>query len=349
MRLRNQTTSKAVVFVVTALLLSNCAGKKGEDKTEVANSKSDKAAPAPQPEEMDLSTNLRTAVSSNSNNPLSGFAVSRSKAEESVQKLEAAVRDKNAHDQGNFLGLMTAQRLAGMSTEKVIATGKRLAELEMKKNVERELPDAGKLEIALTAIRANQFGMAEHFIGMLLKSKNARIRAGAYNAEGIMAMHDGRLPEAMVAWNEALKLVNDYQPALFNAGFVALKHGDYKTAKQMLGGLQENWFAASGLIVAERLSGDSGKASSLCDRVLGKEPHYKVGLYNCGLLEFQNVKNYDKAKSYLNRAVKEKGGKGDFDERAYKFISKMEIEKSAPKKPDAASPPAAKPAAEGKK
>src|SRR6185437_9766343 len=124
------------------------------------------------------------------------------------------------------------------------------------------------------------------------------------NAMGVIALHDDRVPEAVLYFKEALKAVSNYKPALLNLGFAALKGGDLGAAKSALGGMQNDWFVQYGLITVARLEGNEGNANDLCESVLKKQPGHGGALFNCGLFEYQNKHNIAKAKEYLNRAGK---------------------------------------------
>ncbi len=355
MKLSRQSSLVIAITAGWLAVTSGCmSSKNGDRKSTAGDSAADGEVTASSSggssDELDLSNTLRTVPLSNSNNSLTPGSVNRARAEEAAQKLEAAAKNDGGRDRANLIGLMAAQRMAGMGLNQVMATARKLMEVELKANINRDLPEIAKLEIVLTSIRTNRLAMAEHYLGDLLKSKNAKVRAAALTAQGMIAQSDGRTPEAISAWQEALKVVPEYPPAALNVGFAALRAGDVKTAKQTLGGLQENWFAVSGLIIAERLSGENAKAGQLCDRLLGQRPRYKPALYNCALLEFQANKNYDKAKSLLDRFQRAPGSKGEFEEKAYRLMSRIDVERGQKASQDAAKKdaPAEKPADQGR-
>ena len=343
MKIIPQYRVRALLSVFLMSCFVSCATTDGDsdkkDSSRSSDSKSSSNQRDATPEELDLSNSLRAVTHSLSNNSLTPVVFNKIKAEDAVRKLESTVKSEGGKDRSNIVGLMAAQRLAGLSIGNIVSTARRLIEIEVKVNVDREIPEVAKLELALAAMRQQQFGFAEHFLDDLLRSKQARIRASALTAQGVMALSDDRIPEAVSLWQEALKVVPDFQPAQFNLGYIALRSGDARTAIQMLGNMQDQWFAMSALVSAERLAGDTAKASSFCEKLMSQKPNYKPALYNCALNEFQNAKNLDKAKAILEKMVKNRGGRADYDDRAFKLISRIDMEKAqVPVKPAATEP-----------
>jgi hypothetical protein len=159
-----------------------------------------------------------------------------------------------------------------------------------------------------------------------MSSRNDKTKAAALTARGMIAMIDGRLPEAVALWNDAINLRKDYEPARLNIGFTALRFGDYKTAKAMLAGMPDDFFISTGLIQAERLADNPKEAAQLCASVLEKKKNYKPALFSCALNEYQGLGNLAKARADLEEIAKTEGGPAAIDERAYLVIGKLEKE-----------------------
>lgn len=275
-----------------------------------------------------------TLTNSLSNNPLTSQTVSDGKAENESN------RYSSGKDKRTLEGRISADRLARKGPGQVLATAKKLAELEMDKGAGKTVDADVKLEIALAALQARNFALAEYYLQELTdKGVPARVKAGAYNAMGVVALKDDRIPEAVLYFKEALKASGNYRPALLNLGFAALRGGDLSTAKKALGDMQGDWFVKYGLISVARMEGNEGRADELCDDVLKKEPGHKAALFNCGLFEFQNKRNFSKAKDLLNRAGKAKGGEPGWDEKAFQVLGQVQDAESTAK----ASAPAKKP------
>jgi tetratricopeptide (TPR) repeat protein len=209
-----------------------------------------------------------------------------------------------------------------------MVNAKAIADLEMAKNVDRDIPEIVQLELGLVGLQTGRLAFAEYWLDRLLKSKSATMRASAINAKGVMAIRMDRIPEAMVLFKEALGVSNDYRPALLNIGFLALQGGDVTTAKRALAGMQDDWYVESGLISVLRLEGESEKAESLCDRVLSKRPRHKPTLINCGINSWQGRRDYKKARDYLNKALAVAGGAAIWDEKTGRLLGAIDSEEA---------------------
>lgn len=274
-------------------------------------------------------SNRTTMVNSLSNNSLTSYTVSDGKAEGLAAKF-AGGKDKKSLE-----SKISAERLARKSVSQVMADAKKLAELEMEKSAGRSISEDVKLEVALAAIGSKNYSLAEYYLQDLTSSKDAKARAGAYNALGVIALKDDRVPEAVLYFKEALKANGNYKPALLNLGFVALKGGDTAVAKKALDSMQSDWFVQYGMITVARLEGNESKASEACDRVLKQEAGHKPALFNCALLEYQNKKNLDKAKDLVGKASKAKGGESGWDSRVNDLSNRIDFDLAEGKSKDA--------------
>lgn len=274
------------------------------------------------------SSNRVTVTNSYSNNPLTSQTINSNKAASLAQKFDGK-------DERTLEGRVSAARLARKGLGEVMGAAKKLAEAEMEKGAARTISDDVKLELALAALDSKNFALAEYYLQVLTDSRDAKVRAGAFNAMGVVALRDDRVPEAVLYFRQALKAVGNYRPALLNLGFTALMGGDLKTAKQTLSDMSSDWFVQSALISIERIEGDTGKAGELCDRVLSKESGHKAALFNCGLLEFQNKKNYNKAKELFAKSSKSRGGEPGWDNKANAMLADVSREEQREKQAEA--------------
>lgn len=270
-----------------------------------------------------------------SNNKLTSRTVKRAKALSWGRKLEPGLRKAGFKDRRKMEGWLIAEALGGAGSSEVQGIGRRLAGLEMRKNISRSVSEEARLGIVISAVHNRNFSLAEHFLIDLTRSKKAQVRAAAFTLEGIIAQKDGRLPEAVQAWKDALKARSNYRPALLNIGFSALKYGDYRTARKMLGSMQNDWFALYGLVIAERLAGKSARADSICNRLRAQKPTYKPGLYSCALNQYHGKGNLEKARTMLKALTKVKSGPSVIDELAYRTIAALDkdLRKRRSKKP----------------
>ncbi|RZA23439.1 MAG: hypothetical protein EOP10_12760, partial [Proteobacteria bacterium] len=313
-----------------AALLSACAttgSKKGGGGGESSSDKSgdgedkddDKGS-----DESFVSANFQTFTYSLTNNNLTSFTVNTGKAKGQAEDLESKLKNPTIKDRKEMIALMAAKRLAGEGVVPVFQVAKRLMVVEMKENIKKNMPEVAMLELALASIQSKQIPMAEHWIGKLQASKNPKTKAAAFTAQGMIALLDNRLPEAVSYWNEALKVKNDYEPARLNIAFSALRFGDYKTAKAMFDGVRQDWFVQTGMMQTERLSDNAQGASELCKSILEKKGNYKPALFSCALNEYQGLGNLAKARTDLEKVARSSGGPSAIDEKALWILGKIE-------------------------
>ena len=267
-----------------------------------------------------------TLTTSLANNPLTSQTIAPAKAESEL------ARFRNGKGELALQGVISTERLARKNPGEILGSAKKLAELQMEKGASRTIGPEVKLEIALGALQAKNFALAEFFLQELTESKVAHVKAGAYNAMGVVALRDDRIPEAVLYFREALKAVPGYKPSLLNLGFAALKGGEIAMAKQLLSKIENDWFVSYGMISIQRLDGDVGGALENCDRVLKKQPEHSAALFNCGLVEYQNKHNLAKAKEYLTRAGRAKLTSEGWNEKAFLLISQIDAEEATAKR-----------------
>ncbi|MGE0173465.1 MAG: hypothetical protein AB7T49_11780 [Oligoflexales bacterium] len=338
------------IFILLGLVWA-CSSHENKQPSEVVSADGSESAEESSGKEdkqddnssLDLSDDYRPFYFSEGNNAFTSKTVNKKIAKGLVNDLEDNVKKATAKDTAEVAGFITVQVLADESLDAVIRSVKKLIDLEMRKDVAREIPDIAKLQLVLAAINAKNFALAEYYLPDLLTSKNKWIKAAAMNADAFIALEDDRLPEAIATWNSVLKTDSENEAARLNIGFFSLKYGDYATAIQMLGPMEEDWFALYGLLVAERLAGNTTKVAALCEELEDKKKDYKPAMMSCALNAYQGEKKHDKAIALLNTLVKAEPSIPQLDEKAYKLISDIEENKQAKKvekKPS--SPPAEK-------
>lgn len=305
---------------------SGGGGKSEKEIEETTSAKDEDVKQDQEKDEVTISGSLRTFTLSVSNSPLTSKTVNREKAAGMAQSLNDQLKNPQFKDRQELIGLMSVQAVAGITVDNMLETAQKLVNLEMSKDIRRNMPEVAKLQIVLSAIRSRNFAMAEHFMLELENSKNKRVRAGLLTAEGYIALMEDRIPEAVYSWNEALKMDNNYEPARLNIGFIALRYGDYSTATRMLSNMQDDWFAATGLMIAARLAGDFDRAKSMCNRILSKKRNYKPALLSCALNKYEAEKKYDEAVKMLQDVAKLQPATPGIDEKAFKLIAKIEQE-----------------------
>ena len=309
-------------------ILASCqstGSKRSDGEASLDDSATGDGGPKGQDEdESYVSANFQTMTYSLTNNNLTTFTVNTAKAKSQSDELESKLKNPTSKDRKEIIALMAAKRLAGEGVVPVFLVAKRLMVVEMKDNIKRNMPEVAMLELALASIQSKQIPMAEHWIGKLLQSKSPKTKAAAHTAQGMIALLDNRLPEAIAFWNEALKARPDYEPARLNIAFNALRFGDYKTAKAMFEGMRQDWFVQTGMMQAERLGDNAKGAAEHCESILEKKPNYKVALYSCALNEYQGMGNLTKARQDLEKIVKSGGGPSAIDEKSFIVLGKIE-------------------------
>ncbi|SMF62299.1 hypothetical protein [Pseudobacteriovorax antillogorgiicola] len=276
-----------------------------------------------------VSANNKLLTFSITNSPLSSFQVDRRKAAELSNELESDLKRATAKEKRELVALMGLKRLAGADLQVVFNIARKIILNELKIDISRSIPESAMLELALTAIQKRNFSMADHWLGEISGSRNKRVLAAADTARGMIELLSDRLPEALYYWNEALKHFRNFEPARLNIGFFALKYGDFETAKKMLGNMQNDWFALTGVLQAERLANRPKKVDSLCDRVKSKKKTYKPALFSCALNTYQGLGQLDKAKEELSKVAQVDGPPTEVDEKAFIVIGRIEEEKGS--------------------
>lgn len=188
---------------------------------------------------------------------------------------------------------------------------------------DKNIPDAAKLSLAMGAFYSQNWGELLLFLDDLTASRDVRVRSQAHNIQGVLALREGRLSEAVVSFQEALRSDNSNQAALLNLGFLNLRFGYFDKALPLLLQGGDDWFAKSGLIVIKRLSGDLKGADELCDEVLDKHGKHKMTLFNCGLLEFQSKGDIRQARSLIEKAMAVPGGEREWNAEAVRLLRSM--------------------------
>ena len=326
------------VLGILAQAITGCAGFRKEAPKEVQTSGDKAPAAANPPEEVSVTGDSRVFTYSLSNSTLSGFVVDKRRAETLAESLADGLKKPEVKDRKELVALMTARRFAGAKLSDVVNVAIKLMSTEMKKDLKRDLPETAKLELVLTAIKARRLAFAEHFIPELKESKDKSIRAAAFTAEGIISLLDGRLPEAVYAWNEALKVDGDYQPALLNVGLTAMRYGDVQTAKKRLSSNSNEPAVVAALITSDRITGHTAKVDEICKEALTKHRDYRPILYNCALNSYQGLGNLDQAEQLLKEVGKNRSEGGVHDEMAERILIRIEDERLAKAKSGAAKP-----------
>lgn len=241
------------------------------------------------------------------------------KANQSVNR-----HKENSKSLGEIESRIASMRYAKSGVSSVWPSLENAANLFARQNYQANLPGEIKLDVALLAIADNDFDLAEYLLVDLLNSSKSELKAAALNAVGLIYIKEGRVPEAVLQWQAALKTAPDFKAAQLNLGFIALKHGDFENAKRYLGNLTNDWYASSGLMIVDRHEGNAKMAESKCERLLSSQSKNKLISFNCGLFYYQEEGQAKKAKDLLTESATISQGPSSWSEKAYALIGRIE-------------------------
>lgn len=298
-----------------ALLVSCESGKKPESR-----SRSERLSSSPSRASVpEISGNQGLFTYSFRNDPMQSPRVNRVQAETLIAQLEG--RAKSLDD---LSALLAAQGLANSSVRDLLGTGRKIAGQVLKRSIQAKVPETIRLTMAISAMHARNFDLAEFYLADLKSAKNPRIRAAIANVQGVIFLNDGRLPEAMTEWRKALKALPSFLPARLNLGFVALKYGDTNLAGKTLPSQNADWYVQSGRLVTARFRGAANQTDRLCKQILSQKPRHKPTVYNCGVYQLEERKNFAEARKLISTALKLPGGGEEWEEAAYKLLTVIE-------------------------
>lgn len=274
-------------------------------------------------EDLGTYADSKSLVQSLSNNSMTSRLINRNKAKGATSKFSKTTKGTKAQNIDHYEDLIAIERVAGVSTFRLLSHLKGLAESTVSGKAGDLLSENARLEVGLGALQQRQYSMASFFFEGLFQAKNKRVRAGAYNAMGIIALNENRVPEAAEYWRQALKEIAGYEASLLNLGFISLKFGHFESALRYLSRLSKDWFAQSGLLVASRLTSKTGDTAKLCARLLQTKASHKPTAFNCGIHEWQSNNNIAKAKKLISKALNLRGGLPDWDQSGYRILEKV--------------------------
>lgn len=260
-----------------------------------------------------------TLVKSMTNNPLTSRVIKTQRAGELTKNL-------NAKSILELEDAVAATRLSGSRVSEVLNTTRVLMDrIFAKRGITAELPEKIKLELGLAAVQERNLGLATYFLNpLIVYSKNKKIKAGAYNAMGVLYLKMNEIPDAIQAFRKALTTSPRYPAAAFNLGMLALKYGDFGVSKSYLSNVSQDWYAQIGLIVANRHLMRNSDVENLCKSVMRSKGSHKMVLYNCGLFFAQNRGDKNRGREYITRATQKPGGENDWDQKAFSVLENLD-------------------------
>lgn len=251
--------------------------------------------------------------------------LSMQKINEQVDELASKQRPQPA-DLENLIAL---QSLARRPFGEVWVNAQKLSRM-IKGN--KGVSDLVKLNLGLSALRSGKYAVADYFLTPLsTDARSRRIKASANNAIGVMYLLEKNYQEASLAFKRALSATSAYRPAAFNLGMLQLRFGNFAIARRILGDIPPDWFINASMLVIERHLGNVARANGLCKKVLQQKPNHKMSKLNCAIIEFEENKNYKKARKLLQEAAKISGG-GEFWENViYRLLEEIDTQEFSKK------------------
>lgn len=245
-------------------------------------------------------------VYSLSENPFSLRDLNQGQAKKIAKDFENKSSD-DAHEEYKALeGAMVGERLSGASLDRVLGFAKKVSESGYRIGLKEPVSQAMQLEVALAAIINRNYDMADFYLSPLAQSKDPKIKAAALNAQGVIALREGQIPEAVQFWQSALRVDPKMEGANLNLGYLALGHAAFETAQSALLKLKEDHLASSGVATAKRLANQNDAATEDCQGLVKELSGHAPTLFNCGLMYMQNLGNRKVGQSLISKAMKQK-------------------------------------------
>lgn len=308
------------IIALTVLGLSlSCATPSGSNSkkssSKSASKKSAKKSNDFDDGDLDLGGNNSDIVNSATNNAMSFKQVNRSKA----AGIAKSIQGKSIRD---YAARISALRLGSQGVEAILVDARKVMDQVMKKGIndQTNLDPRIQLEVGIAAIQERNLGLAYLMLDPLFSEKNGRVKAGAYNALAVMNILRNRIPEAVEGLKLSLKFAPSNKAANLNLGLLYLKYGNFEKANVHLGKFIGDDLAKSGLIVSNRMLGNTNRSDGICKQLLEKHPNHKPTLFNCGMLALQDQKNKKKAMNLITKALKLPGGPNEWESVGFKVL-----------------------------
>ena len=296
-----QSHIKLASICVLAIYLSQCSSSSSSrSSNEMESSNIDE--PSKPSKSAAFSKKKSTFAWSISNNKENIVVADQSEVQSIIRQLKSKTQKARNGDQSNLEALIAAQTIGKRPLKEILVNSKKLVDIEMSTNINKNLPEFTELSMAVSAWNNKKIGLARFYISKLSNSKRQKIRAGIKNLNGLIYLNQNKIPEAMAAWYSAIKEDSNYTPSILNIGLLSLYYGDFVTARKFLEKRSNTLISQKAMISLERLSGNTKKAEKLCSRLLDELSNDKAIALNCGLNNFEGLNNVSKARTLLSRA-----------------------------------------------
>lgn len=278
------------------------------------------SAPTLSGREIASGSGFKTYALSLSNDPFTLHSVNMDDVKSQRKKLI----ESNKNDSETLASLIGFGR---WQHENFDAMKKQLAQFaDLENSKDSDISEYAKFDLTIAAYYAHSWGEMFLWLEELQASKDKVISAQVANFRGVLAINEGRIPEAGEYFKLALSLDPKNEGALLNMGFLNLKYGYYEEAEKQLTLLSEDTLASSGLIISSRMLNRDADTSTYCQSILQKTPKYKPALFNCALYELQDrkdLKRVERAQDLLEKCTKLPGGDAASNKEASKLLGEV--------------------------
>lgn len=146
-----------------------------------------------------------------------------------------------------------------------------------------------------------QLGMSQLTAEQALKNKDGD--PGTYNNMGVSFLTQGKAPEAIEKFKQAVALESTHYEANYNLGWIALNSGDYQLAADSFTNALKSkpgeTGAKLGLAISSRGLADYKTAERLYDEIMAAEKDNESAYFNAATLQEIYTKNFKKALQIL--------------------------------------------------
>lgn len=275
-----------------------------------------------------LSTNLEPFFFSATNQAAAGLQTNNAKARELAPKI-AALTQKPIHPYV-FETLLAVQNMSGAAYEDLSDAAAAFYGWQLQRKNMGAQSFTSHIQLALAAMRLKRFSLAQYHLDQAARFTNQVIPGEIENVQGMIAIKQDRLDEALQFWREAVKKNPQHVGARLNLGTTALVLGDFQTADMYLGNLSHE-AAQQAMVAANRMAEVPAKADALCKRLLQKKTVAKPVIYNCALNTWQGLDQGAAARRELQQLAQSQQMPPLLETKIFSSLEKIEDWERKPK------------------
>lgn len=275
-----------------------------------------------------LSTNLEPFFFSATNQASAGLQTNNGKARELAPKI-ATMTQKAVHPYV-FETLLAVLNISGAAYEDLSDAAAAFYGWQLQRKKPGPQSFTSHIQLALGAMRLKRFSLAQYHLDQAAKFTKQAIPGEIENVQGMIAIKQDRLDEALQFWREAVKRNPQHVGARLNLGTTALVLGDFQTADMYLGNLSHE-AAQQAMVAANRMAEVPAKADALCRRLLQKKNVAKPVVYNCALNTWQGLDQGSVARRELQQLAQAQQMPPLLETKIFSSLEKIEDWERKPK------------------